>query len=144
MSYEIKTAILDPKTGFNLAADQYKKSWWHWNSLDTGLFLRFLPRNLEHSDILDLGAGDGRIYTYFEKEKFSSFTACDIAENLLSNHPSSSRIKKVVCDLEEALPFEDRSFDLILSFFVLEYIENIEQLFMETERIMRPGAIWVI
>ncbi|MBQ2600083.1 methyltransferase domain-containing protein [bacterium] len=32
----------------------------------------------------------------------------------------------MVCDLEKPLPFEDDSFDVATSFFVLEHIENLK------------------
>jgi len=144
MSYEIRTAILDPKTGYNKIAWQYKKSWTHLDSFDKWAFLKYLPRNLVGLDILDLGAGDGRMYKFFEKEIIWSFTACDIAEKLLEKHPDGKNIKKIICNLEKELPFERESFDILLSFFVLEHIQNLEELFVEAERVMRPWARWII
>gem|GEM_PF-1979157 len=51
---------------------------------------------------------------------------------------------KVACDLEQKLPFESLSFDVVLTFFVLEHINDIDQLFSEIERTMKPGAIRII
>ena len=47
-------------------------------------------------------------------------------------------MEKVVGDVEEELPFEDESFDLATAFFLLEHIANIQQLFDEVYRILRP------
>lgn len=148
MSYEIRTAILDPKTGYNKAANEYRSYWEHLDTFDNGAFLKFIPRDLNWFDILDLGAGDGRMYQFFAKENFKSFTACDIAEKLLAKHPNTEEtgknISKVICNLEERLPFDDESFDMILSFFVLEHIDNLDWLFEEVTRIMRPWSVWII
>jgi ubiquinone/menaquinone biosynthesis C-methylase UbiE len=66
----------------------------------------------------------------------NSYTACDIASKLLAQHPKSNKSNKniksintVVCDLETTLPFEDESFDMVTSFFVLEHIGDLNFLF---------------
>ena len=56
MSYEIRTAIVDPKTGYDKAANQYHQYREHLDSFDKGMFVKFLPRDLSHCDILDVGA----------------------------------------------------------------------------------------
>jgi ubiquinone/menaquinone biosynthesis C-methylase UbiE len=48
-------------------------------------------------------------------------------------------VQKVVCDLNERLPFDEDSFDIATSFFVLEHVENIERLFEEVYRILKFG-----
>ncbi|HCB51051.1 TPA: hypothetical protein DEP21_00420 [Patescibacteria group bacterium] len=53
-------------------------------------------------------------------------------------------MEKIICDLEENLPFEDNSFDLATSFFVLEHINNIDHLFSEVYRILKPGGRRII
>lgn len=90
-------------------------------------------------DIIDIGAGDGRIYKILQGKNytFNSYTACDISEKLLHLHPDAGRVKKIVCDLEDTLPLEDQSFDLAFSFFVLEHISDLNHLFMEMERILK-------
>lgn len=138
MSYEIRTAIVDPKEGYNKAADKYHHYRKHLDSFDKGVFLRYLPRHLHGIDILDLGAGDGRMYQYFKKVDYNSYTACDIADKLLAKHPKGPKITTTVCNLEEPLPYEDSSFDLVMSFFVLEHIANLDELFAEVDRTMKP------
>ena len=85
-----------------------------------------------------MGAGDGRMFKYLSPLKPERYVACDIAEKLLSRHPNNAgRVEKVVCDLEDTLPFDDESFDLATSFFVLEHIEDVEHLFNEVYRILK-------
>ena len=83
------------------------------------------------------------MFRYFAKQQLGTYTACDVSEKLLARHPNGPHISKVVCDLEEELPFEDQSFDIVMTFFVLEHIEHIQNLFAEVERVMRPGAVWI-
>ncbi|NOZ44437.1 MAG: class I SAM-dependent methyltransferase [bacterium] len=106
--------------------------------------MKFVPRDFKGFDILDLGAGDGRMYHFFVNKNFHSFTACDIAEKLLAKHPQTPKVTKIICDLEQEFPEALKSFDLVLSFFVLEHIENLSGLFEEVEKHMKPGATRII
>jgi ubiquinone/menaquinone biosynthesis C-methylase UbiE len=36
------------------------------------------------------------------------------------------KVEKVVCDLETTLPFDDDSFDIATSFFVIEHISDLK------------------
>lgn len=137
MTYQSKHILIkDPKEGYNAVADQYGAFHGHLNDFDRWFFLRLLPRETKDLEVIDLGAGDGRIYKQLQKYPFKSFTACDIAEQLLHKHPGKT-VKKVVCDLESPLPFSDESYDLALCFFVLEHIEDVESFFAELYRIVK-------
>ena len=137
MSYNQKHILIhDPKTGYNTIADQYGKYHTHLDSFEKGVFVKFLPKGQKNLHIIDLGAGDGRLYKFLEPLKPESYVACDIAEKLLKRHPGKN-VEKIVCDLEDTLPFNDESFDLATSFFVLEHIEDIDTLFGEVYRIVK-------
>ena len=63
---------------------------------------------------------------------------------MLKKHPGGKAVEKVVCDLNEPLPFADESFDLAFLFFVLDHIEDPTLLFSEGARILRKGGRWII
>lgn len=124
MSYQDKhIPIHEPQIGFNLLAKTYKQYHDHLDSFEKGVFQKFLPRNMDNARIIDLGAGDGRTYKYLKNRKYKHYTACDIAPQLLKKHPG--KVEKIVCDLEKKLPFIDNTYTLALSFFVIEYVQNI-------------------
>lgn len=149
MSYNQKHILIhDPKTGYNTIADQYGTYHKHLDNFDKGVFVKYLPKEWNIS-LIDLWAGDGRLYKYLAPLKPVKYVACDIADELLKKHPrhggqASKNVEKVVCDLEEELPFNDESFDLATSFFVLEHIEDIEYVFEEVYRILKTWWIWII
>lgn len=139
MTYQSKHVLIkNPKEWYNAVADQYGAFHEHLNDFDRWFFLRLLPRETKDLDVIDVWAGDGRIYKQLQKYPFKSFTACDIAEKLLKKHPTGKNVTKIVCDLEDTLPFPDESFDLAFCFFVLEHIEDLESFFAEVYRIMKP------
>lgn len=145
MNYDSKhVEVKSPKDWYNLIADEYWKHHNHLNSFDKWFFLKILPRNLENIDVLDIWAWDWRVWKYFKDKPIGKYTACDISEKLLKRHPWTKKIEKIICDLEESLPFKDDIYDLALSFFVLEHIENIENLFKEIYRVLKPGGQRII
>ncbi len=137
MAYDSKhVELLSSEEGYNLTAEQYKKQRSHLDSFYSLDFIRLVPRERKDFAILDLGAGDGRMYPQLSKIKPDQYIVCDIAKSLLAKHPG--RIKKVVCDLEQTWPFEDQSFDLLTAFFLLEHLENLEHFFIQADRILKP------
>ncbi|HEV8685973.1 MAG TPA: methyltransferase domain-containing protein [Gaiellaceae bacterium] len=50
----------------------------------------------------------------------------------------------VVADLDERLPFDDASFDLVYANFVVEHLGKPEHAFTEWRRILRPGGHLVL
>lgn len=145
MGYDSKHVVIKaPKEWYNLIADEYGKYHNHLDSFDRWFFQRILPRNMENIHIIDLGAGDGRMWKFFKNIPIGKYTACDISEKLLKRHPGTNKIEKVICDLEEKLPFEDDTYQLALSFFVMEHINNIEWLFEEVYRILQSKGQRII
>ena len=142
MWYDSKhVEILWPKEWYNTIANQYKQSHAHLNSFYHVEFLRFLPR-WKFFRIIDLWAWDGRMFSVLDKIPHSEITACDISEKMLEKYPKSA--KKQITNLEENFPFNDDSFDLAFCFFTLEHIQNIENFFNETYRILsNTGQIFI-
>ncbi|MEI7562665.1 MAG: class I SAM-dependent methyltransferase [bacterium] len=100
--------------------------------------MRLLPNVTDNLDVIDLGAGDGRMYTLLHKNHFKSYTACDISDKLLALHPGGKKIKKILADLDHEFPFADESFDLAFSCFVVEHLTDLDHFFLELYRILKP------
>lgn len=50
----------------------------------------------------------------------------------------------VAADLEDRLPFDDQSFDLVYANFVVEHLRRPELVFAEWSRVLRPGGRLVL
>jgi len=101
---------------------------------------------LQLGDVLDGGAGDGAIAQLIAP-RATSVRCLDRSERLVAAARSRlEREKNVrfrVGDLA-ALPFEDGSFDQVLLFNVLTYLDQPERALMEAARVLRTGGQLVV
>lgn len=84
--------------------------------------------------ILDLPAGNGWISDQLAHKGYQAISA-DI---------NNQRPDFVQVDMENALPFEDHSFDAVICCEGIEHIFSPFHFFSELERVLRPGGILII
>jgi malonyl-CoA O-methyltransferase len=93
-------------------------------------------------DVLDLGCGTGR-HALWLAAAGARVTALDFSPGMLAQaqaKPGAERVRFLVHDLHEPLPFAEASFDRVVSGLVLEHLQDLEPFFREIGRILRPGA----
>lgn len=102
---------------------------------------------LEPASILDLGAGTGHASRAL-KRKFpgAAVVAVDIAPGMLELARQQSRwlrrFERVRADAY-ALPFLDGSFDLVFSSLMLQWCDDLDAVFAEIARVLKPGGALV-
>lgn len=97
--------------------------------------------------ILEIGCGSGWLINKFifnEIVRQEDYTGIDLEDeqielNKLKN-PNSTYVK---CS-SDSLPFENDSYDLIFSYFVLEHCVYPEKVLNEQKRVLKPGGLMVI
>jgi ubiquinone/menaquinone biosynthesis C-methylase UbiE len=90
--------------------------------------------------ILDVGCGNGRDFiTYFKDRGDISFTGIDLKDRGIEQE----NFRFVKGDAKK-LPFDDNSFDLVISIGVLEHIVPIEKLCRVISEIDRVGKRYVV
>lgn len=103
--------------------------------------MKLLSTDLRNKKVLDAGCAAGW-YTEQLIKLGADVTATDISPRMVE--ATKRRIgenAKVLClDLEEKLPFEDESFDVIVSSLVLHYIKDWSKPFSEFRRILKPNG----
>lgn len=101
----------------------------------------------DHMKILDVGCGTGAFCYYLSgATEGSSFTGLDIDETFISaakdkanKDHTSNQFHFVVGDAL-ALPFEDNSFDLVVSYTVLTNLPDGKKALEEMTRVVKPGG----
>ncbi|MEE9303909.1 MAG: malonyl-ACP O-methyltransferase BioC, partial [Thiotrichaceae bacterium] len=95
--------------------------------------------------VLDLGSGTG----YISKDLLQRYSktrviAVDIAINMLkktAQHRKWLRKPNVVCAAAEALPFNNDTFDMVISNLMLQWCDDLPQVFTGINRILAPNGL---
>jgi len=109
------------------------------------LLERLAELKLEPAAILDLGAGTGHASRALKRRYSKSLVvAADIAPGMLTRAKAQSRwlrrFERVRADAY-SLPFRDRSFDLVFSSLMLQWCDDLDAVFAEVTRVLKPGGV---
>ncbi len=142
MAYQSKVQILSPENGYNKAFKEYKKLHKYIKDFDKNLWQRFIPKDLEWFNILDLWWWDGRTSNFFQWKWVAEYQIIDISENMMSG--CKNWIKTTKHNLNYGIPVEDNYSDITLCFFTLLYIADPNALFQEVYRTMAENGIFLL
>jgi malonyl-CoA O-methyltransferase len=109
------------------------------------LISRLVELKLAPLHILDLGAGTGHASRALKRLYPSSLTvAADIAPGMLARAKAQSRwlrrFERVRADAY-SLPFLTGSFDLVFSSLMLQWCDDLDVVFAEIARVLKPGGV---
>jgi malonyl-CoA O-methyltransferase len=134
------------RRSFDRAAENYEQ-WASGLQKDIGesLVQRVQCLTLEPKRILDVGAGTGRMSRalmgiYNNAEVYSLDIAFKMLRYARKKNLAISE-HRFICADAAALPFANNSMDLIISNLMLQWCENIHQVFQEFARILTPDGI---
>lgn len=96
--------------------------------------------------VLDLGCGTGR-HALWLAAAGAHVTAVDFSEGMLGEargKPGAERVRFLVHDLHQPLPFAAGAFDRVVSGLVLEHLSDLGFVFGEARRVLKPGGRAVV
>jgi ubiquinone/menaquinone biosynthesis C-methylase UbiE len=99
-----------------------------------------LPRNTR---ILDVGAGDGNLYTTLRDVGFTEIWGLEYQPELAAMHPDR---KRIVIASAAGIPFATGSMPAVIVMDVLHHLtqEQLVDAFREIRRVLRPGGVLYI
>ncbi|MBN1682154.1 class I SAM-dependent methyltransferase [Candidatus Bathyarchaeota archaeon] len=107
-------------------------------------FLSLIP-DIKGKKVLDAGCGTGSL-TEWLVDHGSEVIGVDASPHMLEEAMKRIKYKATLRlhDLREPLSFiEDESIDLVASSLVMHYLENIDYVFKEFNRIIKPGGYFI-
>ena len=137
-----KRKIMNSTAGYDLAAAGYDKKEKYLNSFEKNKLIPLLGE-VKGKTILDVGAGTGRTSVVLAKMG-AEVTALDVSEQMLKElTKKNAKIKTVVGDAE-SLPFPDKSFDVVVSAFLIVHLKDPTRFFDEAYRVLKDGGLLVV
>ena len=100
----------------------------------------------EGSNVLDVGCGVGQTPVYLAQKYGCKVTGVDISARMIKRaierKEKNNAIKTtfLVADASKTLPFEDNTFDIVMTESVLNFIENKEKALLEFKRVAKADG----
>lgn len=142
--HNIKTVMNFKDEVFAMNSADLRKVYEKYNNLGSGRgtdafdedyqwVLKHLDRNSK--SLLDVGCGNGFWLDHIaQKPDFSKFELFGLD---ISHASGLGPNQSYICGEIETLPFEDKSFDVVTCFYVLEHIKNLNHAINELKRVTR-------
>jgi SAM-dependent methyltransferase len=137
--------VLPTDRGYDLWSDFYDREDNPLVALESELVFQHLG-SVSGLSVVDLGCGTGR-QTLKMAELGADVTGVDFSDGMLAQARRKSagrHVQFIRHDLETPLPFEEATFDRVVSCLVLDHIRNLGHFFSEVKRICKPDGSTVL
>lgn len=104
--------------------------------------VRRAPLAFDGKDVLELGSGTGKNTVWFAA-KARSVIAMDFSLGMIARaheRVGSMPVRFVQHDVCDPWPVESGSVDLVAANLILEHVHDLEPVFFEASRVLRPGG----
>lgn len=137
-----KVKVLDSAPGYDLASSSYDTREAYLNSFEKGETLKMLGE-IAGKTVLDVGAGTGRLSIPLQRQG-AIVTACDVSGEMLKVLARKNRHIVTVVGEAEALPFADKTFEIVTAAFLIVHLKNPRRFFDEVYRVLKDGGLFLV
>ncbi|MEA2163614.1 MAG: hypothetical protein QOK37_1741 [Thermoanaerobaculia bacterium] len=103
----------------------------------------YLPKTGDGKSLLDVGCGTGH-YIKSLRESGYAVSGVDASDGMLAHARANNPGVVIEKGDVDALPFQNASFDYVLSIEVLRYLKSPQQSIREMARVLKPGGIALV
>lgn len=133
------------RMAFDQAAPHYEKLAVMQREVGERLLERLEFIKAQPATVLDIGSGTGQIARAVVKRyRSAQVTAVDLSASMLAISRARMgwwRRPALVCGDMECLPFGDSTIDMVLSNLTLQWCNDMERVFRELHRVLKPGGV---
>lgn len=132
---------------FDAQADSYLKSEVHAKGEDLVALQNLLQHHTD-AKVLDLGCGAGHASFTIAKQ-VSAVTAYDLSDSMLATVANSAKARGLTNiattkGMAEHLPFEDNTFDSVISRYSAHHWHDVERALREVNRVLKPQGYGIL
>ncbi len=105
--------------------------------------LRTIDLNLQSKSVIEIGCGTGRNTVWLAAAGATGIAALDFSQGMLSRartRVEDPRVRFVQHDVRTPWPLANASADMVIVMLILEHVENLEPVFAEAARVLRPSG----
>src|SRR5664279_1405841 len=132
---------MNVQQSYNDRAEQYDTNNNKTRDLEA-IALRKTLSNISFDSVLEVGCGTGK-NTAWLLEKAKQVTAIDISEEMLAKAKekiSATHVQFLQADITLGWTFTNQLYDLVSFSLVLEHIQNLDHIFNEVSKKLKPGG----
>lgn len=133
---------LDIREQYNQFPGEFSINQADKNQVNRAMSYEVVNPHLSGAHVLDLGCGDGIDSGYFAKQG-AKVVGVDASSELIKIAKSEYPHIQFDVGLAEKLPYADNQFDVVYSKYAIMTSADMEPIFSEVTRVLKPGGIFV-
>jgi ubiquinone/menaquinone biosynthesis C-methylase UbiE len=122
---------------YNPVAEKYSECFFEYNQKSIEAYFNQLDMNVAGKKVLDLGCGDGYDLSRVS-EKGALIYGIDCSREMVKLAKKRNPNGIIQIGRFDEIPFEDKSFDFVISKWAIQTAKFIDPIYEEIERVLKP------
>lgn len=123
-------------------AEQYAQLYYNQNVASIEAYYKHFNQDLSGLKVLDLGCGDGHDL-WVLSQRGAKIYGIDASREMVELSQSKNPRAQIELATFDELPFDDESFDLVVSKWALQTAPDILPAYQEAYRVLKPGGQFI-